>query len=113
MPIDNNFRNDWRIVSKHEGHSVWRSETGKDEIHGMAVGVLIESCIGCMKCISACPTDVFVPWKTPQGVQVVDPLNENECIICLLCEIVCPVEAIHVHRQDGSQETLDSLLGDV
>ncbi|NHJ12369.1 MAG: ferredoxin family protein [Candidatus Thorarchaeota archaeon] len=79
----------------------------------MTVGVHIQLCTGCMKCLEACPTKVFVPWEFTQGLNVVDPLREEECILCLVCEIVCPVEAIHILREGGSQETLDSLLGNV
>jgi NAD-dependent dihydropyrimidine dehydrogenase PreA subunit len=44
------------------------------------------------------------------GRQVVDPVKENDCILCLVCEIVCPVEAISIEREGGSDDTLDSLL---
>jgi NAD-dependent dihydropyrimidine dehydrogenase PreA subunit len=44
------------------------------------------------------------------GRQVVDPVKEDDCILCLVCEIVCPVEAIAIERKGGSDDTLDSLL---
>ena len=76
------------------------------------MGIHIESCVGCMKCIEACPTNVFSPWIDEHEREVVDPLQESECIICLLCELVCPTDAISVKRYGGSQETMDSLLRD-
>jgi len=66
-----------------------------------------------MKCVNACPTAVLVPWTDSFGKQLVDPANEMECMACLLCEVVCPEDAISVQRSPGSEETLDSLLHDV
>jgi NAD-dependent dihydropyrimidine dehydrogenase PreA subunit len=57
-----------------------------------------------------CPVDVFVAWISEDGDDVVDPILDAECILCLACELVCPTEAIHIDRQSGSQDTLDSLL---
>ncbi len=79
-------------------------------IHGSTVGVHIESCVGCMNCIDACPTNVFTPWTTPSGATVVDPVRGKDCILCFACELVCAPNAIDISREGGSQETLDSLL---
>jgi NAD-dependent dihydropyrimidine dehydrogenase PreA subunit len=65
-----------------------------------------------MKCIEACPVNVFSTFIDEHDREVVDPLQESECIICLLCELVCPTDAISVKRYGGSQETMDSLLRD-
>ncbi|MHA2118495.1 MAG: 4Fe-4S dicluster domain-containing protein [Candidatus Thorarchaeota archaeon] len=111
MPIDRNFRTTWSIINSHEGHPVWSKNDEKGGmIHGEVVGLHVESCIGCMKCITTCPVDVFVAWISEDGVDVVDPILDAECILCLACELVCPTEAIHIDRQPGSQDTLDSLL---
>ena len=80
------------------------------EIHGQTVGVDFSLCYGCEKCIHACPTQVFVQIEDDSGRQVVDPMKEDDCILCLVCEIVCPVEAISIEREGGSDDTLDSLL---
>jgi NAD-dependent dihydropyrimidine dehydrogenase PreA subunit len=56
--------------------------------------------------------DVFVSWISETDDDVVDPILDAECILCLACELVCPTEAIHIERQPGSQDTLDSLLRD-
>jgi NAD-dependent dihydropyrimidine dehydrogenase PreA subunit len=112
VPIDKSFRTSWSVTSKHEGHSVWESKNQKaGPIHGDIVGVHFSSCIGCMKCIDACPVDVFAPFSSDE--EVVDPIRDGDCILCLVCEIVCPTEAISIKRESGSQETLDSLLGGV
>ena len=111
MPIDRNFRETWVKISEHEGHPVWQSPKEKElEIHGEIVGVDCTLCFGCQKCITVCPTHVLVPWITDRNSRIVDPLNDSDCIRCLACEIVCPVEAICIAREGGSEDTLKSLL---
>ncbi|MFW9980641.1 MAG: ferredoxin family protein [Candidatus Thorarchaeota archaeon] len=111
MPIDRNFRLHWRITSHHEGHPVWQSPIDDTrEIHGSIVGVDLSLCFGCEKCITACPTNVFSCWTDGDERVVVDPIRESDCILCLICEIVCPVEAISIEREGGSEDTLKSLL---
>lgn len=114
MPIDKSFRTTWSIKTIHNGHSVWESKNqDAGLIHGDVVGVHFSSCIACMKCIDACPVDVFVPFSDTFEEEVVDPIRDDDCILCLVCEIVCPTDAISIKREGGSQETLDSLLGGV
>ncbi len=111
VPIDKTFRETWRVVGYHEGHPVWQSEDdASSEIHGQIVGVDMSLCFGCEKCITACPTNVFSYWTKSEGQVVVDPVRESDCILCLVCEIVCPVEAISIEREGGSEDTLKSLL---
>jgi NAD-dependent dihydropyrimidine dehydrogenase PreA subunit len=80
------------------------------EIHGHTVKVDWSLCFGCEKCILACPTSVFVTCSDNRGNHVVDPVRESDCILCLVCEIVCPVHAITLERNPGSEDTLRSLL---
>jgi NAD-dependent dihydropyrimidine dehydrogenase PreA subunit len=80
------------------------------KVHGHIVRVDWSLCYGCEKCITACPTDVFVVMTDTKGRAVVDPIREADCILCLVCEIVCPVEAIIIEREGGSEDTLQSLL---
>jgi NAD-dependent dihydropyrimidine dehydrogenase PreA subunit len=113
VPIARDFRSKWFVKYNHEGHPVWQTDNPKDgSIHGHIVGVHIESCVGCMKCVKACPTNVFVPWFDEHQREVVDPIRELDCIICLICELVCPTDAISISREGGSLDTLDSLLKD-
>ncbi len=110
MPIDKDFRERWKKDSTHRGHAVWHSDRGgSEEIHGDIVAIHINSCTGCMKCIRACPVNLLEPWASHLGL-VVDPVREADCIECLACELVCPTDAIDIRRQDGSEDTLDSLL---
>jgi len=111
VPIDRTFRDTWRVVRDHHGHPVWHSQRYEStEIHGLLVGVDFSLCYGCEKCIHACPTNVFELMEDESGRLVVDPMREDDCILCLVCEIVCPVEAISIEREGGSDDTLDSLL---
>lgn len=113
MPIDPNYRHTWTIFEDHDGHPVWRTDcVGNGRIHGLVVGVHVESCIACQKCVEACPVHVFTVWSPDSHTDVADPLRERDCIQCLLCEITCPVQAISVLRVHGSDETLESLLHD-
>ena len=55
-----------------------------------AVALIVEpDCIGCTKCIQACPVDAIVGGAKHMHV-VVDPL----CTGCGLCLPVCPVDCI-------------------
>jgi NAD-dependent dihydropyrimidine dehydrogenase PreA subunit len=111
VPIDKTFRDTWTQIDQHKGHPVWQSNNDESSmIHGNIVGVDFSLCYGCEKCITACPTKVFVPFFDKRDISVVDPLNESECILCLVCEIVCPVEAISIKSESGSEDTLNSLL---
>jgi NAD-dependent dihydropyrimidine dehydrogenase PreA subunit len=111
VPIDKTFRDTWTKIALHEGHSVWQfSNDESSRIHGDIVGVDFQLCYGCEKCITACPTNVFVFFLDERGRTVVDPRNDSDCILCLVCEIVCPVKAISIEREGGSQDTLESLL---
>ncbi|MGY5858841.1 MAG: 4Fe-4S binding protein [Candidatus Thorarchaeota archaeon] len=111
MPIDKTFRDTWRKIGQHEGHHVWQfKDDESSKIHGCIVGVDFSLCYGCEKCITACPTNVFEIMTDERNKPVVDPLNESDCIFCLVCEIVCPVDAISIDQKAGSEETLKSLL---
>ncbi len=79
-------------------------------VHGHIVRVDWSLCYGCEKCITACPTDVFNIVTDRAGRVVVDPIRESDCILCLVCEIVCPVKAIDIEQKEGSEDTLQSLL---
>ena len=111
MPIDKDFRRTWIISKQAKDYAVWTAEN-QGEIHGTTVGVHLDSCIACMKCRDACPTRVF---STLSGDthDVVVPTGERDCIFCMVCEIVCPTDAISIDKHVGSDETLDSLLGNV
>ena len=112
MPIDRDYRKNWKIESEISGYSIWVSDEDEGEIHGTIVGVHLASCTACMKCFDACPTKVF---ETISGdlPDIVIPERERDCIFCMVCELACPTDAISIDKHVGSDETLDSLLGNV
>ncbi len=46
--------------------------------------------------------------ESMRTVVVVEP--EHNCVACLLCEVVCPVDAVHVVTYGRSDDTLGALL---
>lgn len=50
-----------------------------------------DECIGCMKCIKACPVDAII--GAPKQLHVV---LTNECTGCELCIEPCPVDCIEI-----------------
>ncbi len=109
MPIDKSYRKNWKVSNVTSGFQVWTNDASEGKIYGTQVGVHTSSCIGCMKCIEVCPTDVFRSAEEDANIVVV-PENEKDCILCNACELICPTDAISVIQEGGSQDTLDSLL---
>lgn len=58
-----------------------------------------EACIGCFKCINACPVDAIV--GSAQRMHTVIPEN---CIGCDLCITACPVNCITAEAADHPPE---------
>ncbi|NMC60342.1 MAG: 4Fe-4S binding protein [Candidatus Methanofastidiosa archaeon] len=52
-----------------------------------------DNCTGCGVCVSTCPVGVF----EIQGDKAV-PINEKDCIACLLCVTECAESAITVEE---------------
>ena len=54
--------------------------------------VLADACIGCDKCVDACPTNVFD--RTESGIPVI--ARQSDCQTCFMCEAYCPTDALYV-----------------
>lgn len=71
-------------------------------IWGETVSVDFDVCIGDGACIDACPVKVY-EWAEFQGNPASEkkPLmaREPDCIFCLACENVCPVQAIKIFKK--------------
>ena len=101
-PIDELFmENREEDEEGHLEHKVW-GPVKKPEVlgvHGTAVGVDFDICIGDGACLPVCPTDVF-EWEDtpghPESEKKADPARESDCIFCMACEAVCPVIAIKI-----------------
>lgn len=57
--------------------------------------LIADDCIGCDKCVDACPTNVFE--RTVTGVPVI--ARRSDCQTCFMCEAYCPTDALYVHPQ--------------
>ena len=66
MPIDKDFRETWDKTSQSRPYQIWTSQHDGGQIHGSVVGVYIDGCIGCMKCLDACPTDALMFTETKE-----------------------------------------------
>lgn len=53
----------------------------------------ISGCIGCKSCIESCPTDVIKLDPKTQKAVIQYP---EDCQICHLCRLYCPVGAITI-----------------
>lgn len=76
------------------GRLLHEYETGLDPAHGdftpPQVAVIREAeCIGCTKCIRACPVDAIIG-----GPKLMHTVIEDECTGCDLCLEPCPVDCI-------------------
>ncbi len=71
-------------------------------IWGEFVSVDYDICVGDGACIDACPVKVY-EWAEFAGHPASDkkPLmaRETDCIFCLACENVCPVQAIKISKR--------------
>ena len=85
-------------------------------IHGTSVGVDWDCCIADGGCLDVCPTSVY-EWALNPGqmgtgndqkiqkgseewdkyrTDKTDMVREQDCIFCMACETVCPVQAIKI-----------------
>lgn len=63
---------------------------GQESLPQVAV-IIEEDCIGCTKCIQACPVDAIVG-----AAKLMHTVIESECTGCDLCAPVCPVDCIEM-----------------
>jgi NAD-dependent dihydropyrimidine dehydrogenase PreA subunit len=108
-PIDVDFKTKLKVVetftapSSHKikvfGHRKGNEILG---IWGEFVSVDYDICVGDGACIDACPVKVY-EWAEFAGNPASDkkPLmaREPDCIFCLACENVCPVQAIKISKK--------------
>lgn len=108
MTIDPNFHENRELVDTHEDHDVWGPVDEPEQlgIHGTHVAVDFDLCIADGACVDDCPVDVFT-WIDspghPESEEKADPTYEAQCIDCMLCVDVCPVDAIDVDPGRQSQ----------
>jgi 2-oxoglutarate ferredoxin oxidoreductase subunit delta len=59
-------------------------------------------CKGCKLCIDQCPKEVFEnsSKRNPKGYLIPNVAHAENCVACLLCEMICPDMAITVEDLD-------------
>jgi 2-oxoglutarate ferredoxin oxidoreductase subunit delta len=77
----------------------WRKplDSGRLKVpHGRLV-IITERCKGCGFCVEYCPKDVLeISAKyNKKGYHYPEPVNENACVDCDLCENICPEFAVY------------------
>ena len=113
MPIDPDFdrtreQADGPVVEDGDaGVTVWGPVDPPEKlgIHGTHVAVDYDLCIADGACLEDCPVDVFTWVDTPdhpESEKKAEPTREGQCIDCMLCVDVCPVDAIDVDASRGS-----------
>ena len=115
MPIDPNFKTSCTLIGTRRGVKVWGpiDEPSILGIHGSIVAVDLDLCFGCLKCIDVCSVNVFEKIQTnkhPISNIKVDPVREEDCFMCFVCEMICPVDAILIDRGSTQGDTLQALL---
>ena len=101
MAIDPNFEETHENEGTEKGVTVWGPTDPPEElgIRGTHVAVDFDICVGDGACLEDCPVDVFEWVDTPghpESDRKVNPTDEAQCIDCMLCVDVCPVDAIDV-----------------
>lgn len=77
--------------------------TPKDQQH-MQAAIREEECIGCLKCLRACPVDAIV--GAPKQMHTV---ITSECTGCELCVEPCPVDCIDMIPAENQTHDLVSI----
>ena len=101
MAIDPNFEETHENEGTEHAVDVWGPTEPPEQlgIRGTHVAVDFDICIADGACLEDCPVDVFEWVETPEHPESelkANPTNEAQCIDCMLCVDVCPVDAIDV-----------------
>ncbi|ATZ73929.1 electron transport complex subunit RsxB [Idiomarina sp. X4] len=87
------------------------SAHGEEDVKKVAV-IREDECIGCTKCIQACPVDAILG-----AAKQMHTVIEHECTGCDLCVGPCPVDCIDMVAVKASPETwqwdLDTVKGNI
>lgn len=64
------------------------------------VHIYPDYCKSCKLCKRACPKNVFeLSGKVnKKGYEYIEAARQGDCILCMMCEKICPDFAIHVEK---------------
>lgn len=82
------------------------AEMAKKQKPAMLAVIREDECIGCVKCIQACPVDAIIG-----AAKQIHTIIRHECTGCELCIAPCPVDCIDmlpIPEMDDSQQQLKS-----
>ncbi len=77
------------------------AEHGLEKDVPMVAYIREDECIGCTKCIQACPVDAIVGAAKQMHTVIID-----ECTGCDLCVEACPVDCIDMLASSDSSQTI-------
>jgi len=81
-------------------------DPGCGEHKARAVAVIVEAdCIGCAKCLSACPVDAILG-----AAKQMHTVIASECTGCELCIAPCPVDCIAMQEMPAESKALAGAL---
>ena len=102
MGIDPDFKTKrQKMPQQHSNHDVWGPVEAPNKlgIHGTVVAIDWDVCNADGSCIPACPVSL-IEWNDTTGNSIspkkADPAREADCIFCMACQNVCPVQAIKI-----------------
>jgi 2-oxoglutarate ferredoxin oxidoreductase subunit delta len=76
---------------------VWRKPLTEESLHeGRQIHIVHDRCKGCSFCVEYCPRDVL-EMSTDFNAKGYHPprvKNLDACVLCNLCELICPEFAI-------------------
>src|ERR687892_641296 len=103
-PIDAKFKEKRQAAGTYQGIKVWGpiDPPGQLGIWGQDVCIDFDICVADGACIEACPVNVYEWLETP-GHPASDKkafmIREKDCIFCMVCENVCPPQAVKIFQK--------------
>ena len=85
----------------------WRKPLDADKVkipHG-ELHILVNRCKGCMFCVEYCPRDTLQMSDdfNVKGYHYPEVVDEESCVNCRLCEMLCPEFAIFCLEKDDER----------
>lgn len=88
----------------------WRKPLDSDKIKVTRgdIHIIKERCKGCGFCVEYCPRDVLELSEefNSKGYHPPSIVNNDACVECHLCEMLCPEFAIYVVLKEEKSESL-------